>query len=822
MIFETLNRIRVKRRAVSKHKFSKRELSAARFLPYKYMWDKETIITSKDEMMQVIKIEGFSFETADDIDVDMKKMVRNSFFKSLADGTFAIYFHTIRRRQSGYPGGDMPPGFASYVDQLWKKKHHSKDSYVNELFVTVMRKEDTKGAAKVEGLFKRVNQKASKKSRDEDFREAHKELKEVVYRLMATFKDYGARVLTTAETPHGPISEPIAFLGRLVNCCDYQPMTIPNMEISKYIPVNRMYFGSRAFEVRAPSHKKFGAMVSIKEYAPHTAAGMFDSFLQLPFEFIITQSFAFMNRQTNLGAMQIQQRRMLQAEDVAISQVAEISDALDMAMSGHVAFGYHHFTVMVLDENLPAVENSVSMAIAELVNLGINPVREKLVMEQCFWAQMPGNFEYIGRASKVNTLNLSGFASMHNYPIGKMENNHWGDAVSVFDTTSGTPYYFNFHLRDVGHTTVIGPTGAGKTVLMNFLCCQAQKYNCRMFMFDKDRGADIFVRAMAGKYTVIDPGEKCKFNPLLLPDTMENRNFLAEWLRVLVTTHDEPFTADDMDKISEAIAVNYKLDRADRTLRNIAPVFGLEGPGTLAGRLRMWHSDGQYAGLFDNEEDVIDFSKGNIFGFEMGEVLADKTSLMPVLLYIFHRIHLSLDGTPTMIILDEAWALIDNKIFVQKIKDWLKTLRKLNGMVVFATQSVEDATQSDISATLIQQTSTHIFLPNPKATEDYKKSFMISDREFNLIKNTDMGSRYFLCKHGKDVVVARIDLSGMEDVIHVLSARAETVAILDEIRAEVGDNPDDWLPIFRQRVTRSNVSASGNYKQQKAQAGGAH
>jgi len=799
--------MQLKRRHVSKDKFSKREICAADFIPYKYHWDKETIVTKNDELLQVLKIEGFAFETADDIDVDMKKMVRNSFFKSLADGTFAMYFHTIRRRQSAYPGGVQPPGFASYVDINWRKKHHSKDAYINELFVTIIRREDTKGAAKVESVYKQIEQRANKKNKDEELRDMHKELKEATYRLMATFKDYGARLLTVRETPHGPLSEPLEFLGRLVNCCDYQPMLVPTMDASKYITVNRMYFGNRAFEVRAPSHRKYGAMVSIKEYAPHTASGLFDSFLQLPFEFIMTQSFQFINRQTNLGAMQRQQNKMLQAGDVAISQVAEISDALDMAMSGHVAFGEHQLTIMCLDDNLPAIENNVSMAIAELVNVGINPVREKLIMEQAFWSQLPGNFDFIGRPSKVNTLNLAGFASMHNYPIGKIDGNHWGDAVTVFDTTSGTPYYFNFHLRDVGHTTVIGPTGAGKTVLMNFLAAQSQKFNCRMFMFDKDRGADIFVRAVGGKYTIIDPGSRCGFNPLQLPDTMENRNFLVEWLKTMVTIHDEPFTADDMDKIQEAVSVNYKLEKKDRVLRNIAPIFGLEGPGTLAGRLRMWHSDGQYAGLFDNQEDVIEFNNYNTYGFEMGEVLADRISLMPTLLYIFHRIHLSLDGTPTMIILDEAWALIDNKVFVQKIKEWLKTLRKLNGMVVFATQSVEDATQSSISATLIQQTSTHIFLPNPKATEDYKRCFMITDREFNLIKNTDMGTRYFLCKHGKDIVVARIDLTGMEDVVHVLSARAETVALLDEIRESVGDDPDEWLPVFRKRVLGTNVSA---------------
>jgi type IV secretion system protein VirB4 len=813
-MLNALNDLRFKRRATSKARFNKREVKADVFIPYKYHMDRETIVTKHNELMQIVKIDGFSFETADDIDLDMKKMVRNSFFKSLADGTFTMYFHVIRRRQGGYPGGEQPEGFAAYVDAKWRAKHHSQDAYVNELYISVIRGEDTKGGAKVEHLFKKIEQKAKKEKTDEEFQEMLKELNEVVYRLLATFKDYGARLLSTIDTPHGPRSEPMEFLGRLVNGCDYQPMLVPNMEIARYLPTNRCFFGNRAIEIRGPARKRYGAMISIKEYAPHTAAGLFDSFLQLPFELIITQSFQFINRQTNLGSMQIQQRKLMQAEDLAISQVAEISDALDMATSGHIAFGMHHMTVLCLDSNLPAIEKNVSMAIAELVNLGINPVREKLILEMCYWAQLPANRNFIGRPSKVNTLNLAGFASMHNYPMGKIAGNHWGDAVTVFDTTSGTPYYFNFHLRDVGHTTVIGPTGAGKTVLMNFLACQSQKFNCRMFVFDKDRGADIFVRAMGGVYSIIDPGDRCGFNPLQLPDTMENRTFLAEWLKTLLTLHDEPFTADDFDKVEEAIAVNYKLDPKDRILRNIAPVFGLEGPGTLAGRLRMWHSDGQYAGVFDNEKDNINFFADTIFGFEMGEVLANKICLMPTLLYLFHRIHLSLDGTPTMIILDEAWALIDNKVFVQKIKDWLKTLRKLNGMVVFATQSVEDATNSDISSTLIQQTATHIFLPNPKATEDYKRCFMVSDREYNLIKNTDVGSRYFLCKHGKDVVVARIDLSGMDDIIHVLSGRAETVAILDEIIAQVGENPDDWLPIFYQRVT-GNVSIQRKAREDK-------
>ncbi|MFN8971769.1 MAG: VirB4 family type IV secretion/conjugal transfer ATPase [Alphaproteobacteria bacterium] len=790
----------LKKRSVSKAGPAKREVSAAEFIPYDYHWDKETIITKKKELLQIIKMDGFSFETADDDIVDMKKMVRNSLYKSMAEGTFALYFHTIRRRQSAYPGSSMPRGFAKIIDDRWKQKHQAKASFINELYITIIRKEDMRGAAKLETLFQRIESRADKESEDTQLREAHKELKEAVYRVLATFKDYGARVLTTEMTEFGPMSQPLEFLGRLVNGGDAQPMLLPSMDIAHYLPINRLYFGSRAIEIRTATGLKYAAMVSIKEYSPATAAGIMDAFLQLPFEFVIAQSYQFLNRQTNIGSMQLQQRRMANSQDVAVSQVREISDALDMAMSGHIAFGEHHLTVMCTEESLAALEGAISMVIAELVNVGINPVRENLILEQCYWAQLPGNFEFVGRKAKINTLNISGFAAMHNYPVGSATGNHWGPAVTVFDTTSGTPYFFNFHARDVGHTTIIGPTGAGKTVLMNFLCAQAQKYRCRMFMFDKDRGVDIFVRALGGKYTHIDPGKKCYFNPLQLDDTMENRSFIAEWLRALVSVNDEIVTAADFEFIQRAIDGNYTLEKKDRVLRNVAPFFGLEGAGTLATRLKPWHSGGRFAPIFDNVEDVMDFHSSTVFGFEMGDVLANRACLIPVLLYLFHRIQLSLDGTPTMIILDEAWALIDNKVFASKIKDWLKTLRKLNGMVVFATQSVEDALNSSISDTLIQQTATQIFLPNPKATEGYRKAFMLSEREFNLLKNTDPSTRYFLVKQGKDVVVARIDLSGMEDIISVLSGRAETVGLLDEIRAQVGDDPEIWLPIYTKRV----------------------
>jgi type IV secretion system protein VirB4 len=696
----------------------------------------------------------------------------------------------------------MPEGFASYLDQKWFEKHKNRKAYTNELYITVIKRNlGGKGLGALQGAL----DKLSGNTKDQYLRtmlmEARESLEEAVGRVTNTLRDYGTRILGISNVNNCSFSEPAEFLARIVNGGVYSRLQVPAASMATCLNNCRLYFGRRAIEIKTPDGKKrFAGMISIKEYGPKTWAGIMDAFLHMPFEFIISQSFLFSNRQAAINSMQLQQNRMMQAGDKAISQIAEISEALDKAMSGEITFGKHHLTIMCIAEDLKQLENILSMSAVELTNTGCIGVRETTNMEPAFWAQLPNNYDFIVRSATVNSLNLAAFNSLHNYPLGKQYGNHWGEAVTVLDTTSGTPYYFNFHLRDVGHTTIIGPTGAGKTVMMNFLCAQAQKFKCRLFFFDKDRGAEIFLRALGGQYTIIDPSKPCGFNPLKLPDTGENRTFLMDWLKQLVTVNGRQVTAEDVAKLSGAINGNYKLDPEHRILRNIAPFLGLSGPGSLAGELEMWYGKGSHARVFDNDQDIIDFSKSSVFGFEMAELLKDKSSLGPALSYIFHRINLSLDGTPCMIVLDEAWALIDNPVFAPRIKDWLKVLRKLNAFVIFATQSVEDASKSAISDTLIQQTATQIFLPNLKATPVYRTTFMLSEREYQLIKTTDPGSRYFLVKQGNDAVVARINLSGMDDVINILSGRADTVLIMDEIRKQYGNDPKIWIPLFNKKL----------------------
>jgi type IV secretion system protein VirB4 len=788
---------------------SRKEKSISHFVPYKGHWDQNTILTKNNGLLQVVKVGGFSFETADDEDLDIRKNIRNSLYKNMASGNMTLYFHTIRRKKpvmekrvdyNTDPTTRTAKDFISYLESEWQRKNSTSDSYFNELYVSILYEPDKEGAAFFEYVLTKLKQKSNKSVWEKDMREMHENITEMSTRVLNTLRDYDAYLLGIKKTKNGTYCEISEFLGTLVNCGDQTPMMVSRNTIDKYLPTNRLFFGTRSIEARGPRGRRYAGIVSVREYGPSTAAGIFDGFLQMPFEFVMTQSFVFANRTIAINKMQLQQNRMIQAEDKAVSQIFEISQALDMAMSGDIGFGDHHISILCIDDDLKALENTLSMAAVELSNCGMQPVRERANMEPSYWGQLPGNSHYIVRKSTINTLNLSGFTSMHNYPLGRMHGNHWGDYVTVLDTTSGTPFYFNFHVRDVGHTLIIGPTGAGKTVLMNFLCAQAQKFRPRTFFFDKDRGAEIFIRALDGVYSVIDPSKNCGFNPLQLPDNGENRTFLLDWLKTLVTSNGETLDAEDIKLLTQAIEGNYRLDRRDRKLANIVPFLGMDGPGTMASRIGMWHSKGSHARIFDNDTDGIDLNLSRIFGFEMAELLKDPVSLAPVLLYIFHRINISLDGSRTMIVLDEAWALIDNKVFAPKIKDWLKVLRKLNTFVIFATQSVEDATKSQISDTLVQQTATQIFLPNLKATEVYRSAFMLSQREYTLIKTTDPASRYFLIKQGVNAVIAKVNLSNMDNIINVLSGRADTVLLLDKIIAKYGTDPKKWLPVFYEEV----------------------
>ncbi len=216
----------------------------------------------------------------------------------------------------------------------------------------------------------------------------------------------------------------------------------------------------------------------------------------------------------------------------------------------------------------------------------------------------------------------------------------------------------------------------------------------------------------------------------------------------------------------------------------------------MAARLAAWCEGGEHAWVFDNATDQLDIDT-RILGVDMTRLLDAPQIRTPVMMYLFHRLEQRLDGSPAIFVVDEGWKALDDDVFVRRIKDWEKTIRKRNGVVGFCTQNASDALDGRISSAIIEQSACQIFFPNPKArASDYIDGFGLTEHEFELIRALPDTSHCFLVKQPDHSVVARLDLSGLTGELRVLAGTERSVRRLDGLRAKFGDAPGGWLEAF--------------------------
>jgi type IV secretion system protein VirB4 len=718
--------------------------------------------------------------------------------QSIGTSRFALYHHVIRRRIDAGLTGTWPDAFSQRLDTAWQERLARRKLYINDLYLTLVRR-PLQGRL---GIFDRVRGLFVTSHEATSAAVAHEVRQLDIARdaLIAALGSYAPRLLSAYESAQGPCSEPLEFLSHLLNA-EMRPVLLPTQDIGAYLPYRRISFGQETVEL-APAGmtpRGFLALVSIKDYPGQTSPGMFDELLRLPFELVLAQSFGFVERQAALGRMNLALRRMRSAEDEALSLRADLARAKDDVAAGRAGFGEHHMTIGIRGSSPEEVDAGAAEVQATLADLGIISVREEIALEPAFWAQFPGNFKYIARRGLVSTANFAGLASGHNFPVGQAHGNHWGDAVTLLETTAAGPYFFNFHARDLGNFTVIGPSGSGKTVVLNFLLAQARKFDPRIIFFDKDRGAELFIRAIGGSYDVLRPDTPSGLNPLHLPDTAANRQFLIDWIALLGKAKD----VEEIAAIKDAIDANFQQPIEHRRLRHLVELFRGDRRARaddLWARLRPWWGDGERAWLFDNAIDRTDLSARAV-GFDMTQILDDPALRTPAMMVLFHRVEDRLDGSPSIIVVDEGWKALDDEVFVRRIKDWEKTIRKRNGIVGFATQSAQDALESRIASAIIEQAATQIFMANPKArAADYIDGFGLTSHEFDLVRTLPDSAHCFLIKHGAESVVARLNLSGERELLTILSGRERTVRLLDELRIKHGDSPEAWLEPLLERA----------------------
>ncbi|WP_126173706.1 VirB4 family type IV secretion/conjugal transfer ATPase [Altericroceibacterium xinjiangense] len=773
--------------------WSGKEAHAGDRLPYARLIDEHAVLLRDGSLMMALQVPGLLFETEETDALNAHAATREVMLRSNLDARFVLYHHVIRRRVHVELDGRFDDPLAAHIDRRWRERLGAGSLFINDQFVTLVRRPARGKAGLAERAGKMWRRKGSAQL-EADPREL-RSLRAAAQALAASLGDYGARLLSDYVGPKGNTNnETLELLSALYNG-EMRPVRRPaeSTDIGRMLPYRRASFGLDAMELRGSSGADFAAMLSLKDYPDATSPGLLDALLRLPHELVVSESFAPAERQTARERIDLAIRRLRSADEEAMAERADMLAARDALGNGAVSFGDHHLTVLVRESTLGRLDEATASAAAALADAGAVAVREDTNLEPAFWGQFPGNEGYLVRRALISSANMASFGSLHGFALGQADGNHWGEAVTLLQTTSSTPFFFNYHHGDLGNFTVIGPSGSGKTVVMNFLAAQAQKFSPRTILFDKDRGAELFIRGIGGRYDRIHSGERSGFNPLALPDSPTTRAFLHEWLAVLLKAEGP----EELASIAGAVDAAYANDASLRRLRHFREL--LSGtrrpqPGDLADRLAPWIEGGEHEWLFDNAADRLDLST-RVLGFDMTALLDNPRLRTPVMMYLFHRIEERLDGEPTMILIDEGWKALDDEVFAARIRDWLKTLRKRNALVGFATQSARDALDSRIATALVEQTATMVFMPNARArAEDYCEGFGLTAHELALIRSLPAHSRCFLVRQPDASVVVRLDLSGAPEVLTILSGRESAVRRLDTIRAQVGDNPADWYP----------------------------
>ena len=778
--------------------WSAKEAHAGDRLPYAQLVDANTLLLRDGSLMGALQVPGLLFETEETEALNAHAATREVMLRSNLDARFVMYHHVIRRRVSVDLETEFDDPLAAHINARWKEKLTSGSLFVNDQFLTLVRR-PARGKA---GFAERAGKMLKRRNLEQEGVDPRdlRSLRAALQALAASLGDYGAQPLGDYIGPSGNTNnELLELLSALYNG-EMRPVRRPDdgSDIGRMLPYRRASFGLDAMELRGSSGADFGSILSLKDYPDATSPGLLDAMLRLPFEMVVAESFAPQERQTAREKIDLALRRLRSVDEDAQAERHDMLAARDELGAGSVAFGDHHLTVLVRERDLARLDDATAAVAASLADTGAIAVREDTNLEPAFWGQFPGNETYLVRRAMISTANMASFGSLHGMALGQADGNHWGEAVTLLQTTSSTPFFFNFHHGDLGNFSVIGPSGSGKTVVMNFLAAQAQKFSPRTILFDKDRGAELFIRGIGGNYDRIRSGERTGFNPLALPDTPANRGFLRDWLAVLLMADGPEETAT----IASAVDAAYANDPSLRRLRFFKEL--LSGarrpqPGDLADRLSAWIEDGEFGWLFDNADDKLDLTT-RVMGFDMTALLENPKLRTPTMLYLFHRIDERLDGHPTMILIDEGWKALDDEVFAARIRDWLKTLRKRNALVGFATQSARDALDSRISTALVEQTATMVFMPNARArVEDYCDGFGLTEHEFALIKSLPAHSRCFLVRQPDASVVVRLDLSGAPEVLTILSGRESSVRRLDVLREAVGDEPAAWYPALTNR-----------------------
>jgi type IV secretion system protein VirB4 len=774
---------------------------------------RDTIVSLDDGRVAfTIKAKGLPFEVTSDGLLENQYNSLNDLFLSVAKSTaqrLAIWCHLDHYQTEFKTDYKFNYQWMREFSAKYMAKFEGTDIYENDFYITFVLKP---GA-------------------NDNLDECIKELEEMQLIVTQTLRPYEVEVLTTYEHQGNLFSEFYEFIAYLYNGF-WERVPVTSLPLREAVCTSALHHGYKLIETRFPNGgNRYSGYFDLKDFPEPTTRGKFNPLLELPFPFIMCLSFTFINASDAVRMINQTLNKMESAGDEATEQMDDMALGKGAIMSGQVYFGELHGALVVHGKTEKQAEDRGASARTTLSgSCGTQFIPATISAPETFYSMFPGNIKRRPRPMPKTTRNLLGLFSMNTYSSGKQNGNPLADgsAVLPLQTTVHGVYHFNFHYslpeldsrgeKRAGHTVILGATGAGKTTLQTTLLCFLERFGSRLFAVDKDGSMRGFIEAQGGTYFRLASGEATGLNPFQLPDNPYNRTFFYDLVEACGRRPGIDVAAEDKKDIKRAVDNVFELPFEQRRFGVLLQSIPDRGADCLARRLADWcygEVDGRYAYALDNERNDFDWEQFERVGFDVSDFLvADHPATEPILSYLFHlKSLMTRKGGLLATVVEEFWLALKYPTTANQILDVLKTGRRRDEFIVLVTQSPEDVIASPLLPTILQQTPTKIYLPNPDA--EYKTNdgggysrFGLTMKEFQKLKKLGLQSRMFLVKQGSQSNIAKLDLNGMGDDIAVLAMAAEDFPVLEAAKAQAGAHPDQWVPVYKElrKTMRLKVS----------------
>ncbi|WP_434622661.1 type IV secretion system protein B4 [Tabrizicola sp. M-4] len=753
-------------------------------LPYVIELDDEVVRTRDNALMLSLEVTGIDGVTSGAAAVSALRAGFAHLLDTL-DERFTFYLHRMMRPADT---GIVPIhglSFAADIDKAWSRELTRRNLQDSVLILTVVRRQVAPLAVPLFG-------KAAARVWGEDTARRLEELREV-----ASILETGLGIKTRRmKISDGSL---IGFYASLLTGELRDHPRSPYCLLAEDAAGASVQFGKGVVEIEeGTSTPKLAAVLYVKSYANATWPGMLDA-LGAAQDTIITHSYTPIERGSIAERVKRRVAQMRSAEDIAATVEAQLFEAADKAESGTLGFGVHQMTITVFAETETALDSEVARIRGIAHQNGMRLVREVTALEAAFFAMHPGNMDYRARDMTVSSINFADMAALHAADTGTEKARlPWATPITAFQTLQGSLHRFSFHEPGDptaeptnGHTLVLGKSGGGKTTTVAFLAAQAQRVGGRTIIFDKEAGLKMAVHALGGRYAEVRAGRPTGLNPLATEAGERGEAWLLDWLVALLESRSGPMTPLQSEALKSAIAQNGKAREGLRNFQSFQELFGDVGDGLdLAQRLREWGPDGRYGWVFgEAKEPVVDFTSHDVTAVDLTEILDLGTERTAILGYLFRRIEMLIEEKrPTLILIDEAWKVLDDEYFAKKLAEWLVTARKKNVVVVMMTQFPSQIRGSK-ARSILEALPNQLLFPNGEAASADYESFRLTDGELDFVLNPIPGQRLVLSRSPRGSTVLNVDLKALGPLLTALGGGQ---AGINAFGADYAARPKFW------------------------------